>query len=181
MNTCTIIYRKPRASFSTVEPPKTTSSDNHPRSVLSLHREPLSAAEPEILPSVTNISQNRQRKAKRRQNKKRSARLQLLRDNWPQLFSTIRPLKTGIREDLVADARARQLALNENDISLCLRDWVFRTIYQKAVANGERRFDLSGAPVESISDADRAYACTQLAAMATAWKRQQDKMLACAE
>lgn len=171
MNTCTIIYRKPRTSFSTVEPPQTTSSDNHPRSVLSLHREPLSAAESEILTPVTKIGQNREKKAKRRQSKKRSARLQVLRDNWPLLFSTILPLKTGIKADLAKDACERQLSLHENDIGLCLREWVYRSIYQKAVVSGEMRFDLSGAPVEPISDADKIYASTLLEAMETRWKR----------
>lgn len=87
----------------------------------------------------------------------------------------MQPLKTGIKADLLADARERQLGLNEKDIGLCLRDWVYRTVYQKAVARGEMRFDLNGVPVEPVSDTDRAYASTQLESMAAQWKQHQEQ------
>ncbi|EGI5923377.1 hypothetical protein AE372_004258 [Salmonella enterica subsp. enterica serovar Colindale] len=177
MSQCVIRQKMRRVAVMPAAPEVTlpTPVPETARSVLSLHRTPLSAPDPAVAPAETKTAQERPEKPKKRYSKKRRARMQLLREHWPHLFSTVRPMKTGIKADLVADARERQLALDEKDIGLCLRDWVYRTVYQKAVASGEMRFDLSGAPVEPVSDTDKAYASTQLAAMAAQWKQHQEQ------
>ncbi|MGP8592062.1 ProQ/FINO family protein [Salmonella enterica subsp. enterica serovar Typhimurium] len=173
MSQCVILQKKRRVAVMPASPEATLPAPvpETTRSVLSLHRTPLSAPEPAAVPVETKTAQERPEKHRKPYSKKRLARLQTLRDHWPLLFSSVQPLKTGIKADLVADARERQLSLSEKDIGLCLRDWVNRAIYQKAVASGEMRFDLSGAPVEPISDADKIYVSTLLEAMETRWKR----------
>ncbi|WP_183046808.1 ProQ/FINO family protein [Salmonella enterica] len=173
MSQCVILQKKRRVAVMPAAPEATlpTPVPETARSVLSLHRTQLSAPDPAVAPAETKTAQGRPEKPKKRYSKKRLARLQTLRDHWPLLFSSVQPLKTGIKADLVADARERQLSLSEKDIGLCLRDWVNRAIYQKAVASGEMRFDLSGTPVEPISDADKIYVSTLLEAMETRWKR----------
>lgn len=177
MSQCVILQKKRRVAVMPAAQEATlpTPVPETTRSVLSLHRTPLSAPGPVAVPVETKTAQGRPEKPKKRYSKKRRARMQLLRENWPQLFSTVRPMKTGIKADLVEDARERQLALDEKDIGLCLRDWVYRTVYQKAVARGEMRFDLSGTPVEPVSNTDKAYAVAQLAAMEAQWKQRRER------
>lgn len=177
MSQCVILQKKRRVAVMPAAPKATlpTPVPETTRRVLSLHRAPLSAPDPAAVPVETKTAQERQEKPQKPYSKKRMARLQMLQEHWPLLFSSVQPLKTGIKADLLADARERQLSLSEKDIGLSLRDWVNRAIYQKAVASGEMRFDIHGAPVEPVSDTDRAYAITQLAAMAAQWKQHQEQ------
>lgn len=68
---------------------------------------------------------------------------------YPALFgATPRPLKRGIFEDLLA---AHPDAFRREDLKLALGLHTRSTRYLQAVAEGQRRHDLSGQPVEAMA------------------------------
>lgn len=152
MNTCTIIYRKPRASLSSIEQPLAMSFENKPRSVLSLQRS--NTAQNQTIAEAQSSADERLKVPGTPKERK----LQLLRDNWPALFCITRPLKIGIRDDLIEDAQVRQLPIAASDIKRSLRVWISRRVYLKAMVFGEGRYDLTGKRVQSLSEEHRLHA-----------------------
>lgn len=78
-----------------------------------------------------------------------TALLERLAGWYPQLFgATFRPLKRGIFEDLM---QARGTEIDEATLKAALTLHTRSTRYLAAVANGERRRDLGGQPVEDMA------------------------------
>lgn len=78
-----------------------------------------------------------------------TALLERLAGWYPQLFgATFRPLKRGIFEDLM---QARGADIDESTLKAALTLHTRSTRYLAAVANGERRRDLGGRPVEDMA------------------------------
>ena len=68
---------------------------------------------------------------------------------YPALFGpTLRPLKRGIYEDLLA---AQPAVLEAESLKLALAQHTRSTRYLAAVASGQQRHDLDGTPVEALT------------------------------
>ena len=92
--------------------------------------------------------------------------ISLLAEKWPSCFSIIesgrRPLKRGIREDVLA---ALGGAISAGKVSAALRWYVSSPEYQRRLVHGAWRVDLNGKPVGIVSQEDEAHARAQLAAI----------------
>jgi sRNA-binding protein len=92
--------------------------------------------------------------------------ISLLAEKWPSCFSIIesgrRPLKRGIREDVLA---ALGGAVSAGKVSAALRWYVSSPEYQRRLVHGAWRVDLNGKPVGIVSQEDEAHARAQLAAI----------------
>lgn len=173
MSECIILHRKRRVVLipeSHTEPLPVRESDHR---VLSLHREtpPDDRATTEAPPEAPG--HGRKEKERRAKARRRAARLQLLHDHWPALFAVTRPLKVGIKDDLIQDAQQRQLGLKPNDIGLGLREWVRRRVYFKALVYGDGRYDIRGELVAPLSDEHRQLARESLDRLDQAWEARQ--------
>jgi len=87
----------------------------------------------------------------------------LLEGFWGQTFkfSQPKPLKVGILEDMVEDAKARNLPFGQDIIRAALQLYVHRYLYQKAVRKGSVRIGLDGQPAGEVTEEQKAYAKTQ--------------------
>ncbi|WP_241613873.1 ProQ/FINO family protein [Rosenbergiella epipactidis] len=87
----------------------------------------------------------------------------LLEGFWGQAFkfSQPKPLKVGILEDMVEDAKARNLPFDLEIIKAALKLYVHRYLYQKAVRKSSERIGLNGQPAGEVTDEQKAYAKTQ--------------------
>ena len=87
----------------------------------------------------------------------------LLEGFWGQTFkfNQPKPLKVGILEDMVEDAKARNLPFDLEIIKAALKLYVHRYLYQKAVRKGSERIGLDGQPAGEVTDEQKAYAKTQ--------------------
>lgn len=152
MRECIILHRKRRVVLipeSHTEPLPVRESDHR---VLSLHREtpPDDRATTEASPEAPG--HGRKEKEKRAKVRRRAARLQLLHDHWPALFAVTRPLKVGIKDDLIQDAQQRQLGLKPNDfhaihdgqIHCCDSCWVSSEREHPVSSHSTFRFWYSG-------------------------------------
>jgi ProP effector len=92
--------------------------------------------------------------------------ISLLAEKWPCCFSIIepgrRPLKRGIREDVLA---ALGGAISAGKVSAALRWYVSSPEYQRWLVHGAWRVDLNGKPAGIVSQEDEAHARAQLAAI----------------
>src|SRR5262249_44109759 len=92
--------------------------------------------------------------------------ISLLAEKWPCCFSIIesgrRPLKLGIRDDLLA---AVDGAISAGKVSAALRWYVSSPEYQHRLLHGAWRVDLNGRPAGTVSQEDEAHARAQLAAI----------------
>jgi ProP effector len=92
--------------------------------------------------------------------------ISLLAEKWPSCFSIIesgrRPLKRGIREDVLA---ALGGAVSAGKVSAALRWYVSSPEYQRRLVHGAWRVDLNGKPVGIVSQEDEAHARAHLAAI----------------
>ncbi|EED9384100.1 fertility inhibition protein FinO [Salmonella enterica subsp. enterica] len=73
--------------------------------------------------------------------------LRVLAECWPQLFNPELPLrlmKTGIREEMVADIVARQLPVSMKQLRRCLRSLTRSEGYLNATLTGSVRYGLDG-------------------------------------
>src|SRR5215475_12644254 len=73
-----------------------------------------------------------------------------------------RPLKLGIREDVLA---ALDGAIPAGKVSAALRWYVSSPEYQRRLVHGAWRVDLNGRPAGTVSQEDEAHARAQLAAL----------------
>jgi ProP effector len=92
--------------------------------------------------------------------------ISLLAEKWPCCFSIPysqrRPLKLGIREDVLA---ALGGATSAGKVSAALRWYVSSPEYQRRLVHGAWRVDLNGKPAGIVSQEDEAHARVQLAAI----------------
>jgi sRNA-binding protein len=92
--------------------------------------------------------------------------ISLLAEKWPSCFSIIesgrRPLKRGIREDVLA---ALGGAVSAGKVSAALRWYVSSPEYQRRLVHGSWRVDLNGKPACIVSQEDEAHARAQLASI----------------
>jgi ProQ/FINO family len=83
-----------------------------------------------------------------------------LRSTWPQLFAggTHVPLAIGISKTLFA--HPRPASISRKAVGAAMKYHVQGRLYLKALAcEGAMRHGADGAPVEPVSDTDRASAC----------------------
>ena len=92
--------------------------------------------------------------------------ISLLAEKWPCCFSIPysqrRPLKLGIREDVLA---ALGGATSAGKVSAALRWYVSSPEYQRWLVHGAWRVDLNGKPAGIVSQEGEAHARAQLAAI----------------
>jgi len=92
--------------------------------------------------------------------------ISLLAEKWPCCFSIPesrrRPLKLGIREDVLASLDG---AIPAGKVSAALRWYVSSPEYQRRLVHRAWRVDLNGRPAGSVSEEDEAHARTLLFAM----------------
>jgi ProP effector len=85
--------------------------------------------------------------------------ISLLAEKWPCCFSIPysqrRPLKLGIREDVLA---ALDGAIPASKVSAALRWYVSSREYQRRMVHGAWRVDLNGMPAGTVSEEDEAHA-----------------------
>lgn len=87
--------------------------------------------------------------------------------HWPALFSLdeCKPVKIGVADDLLADARARGLDITEGQIRFGLCSHTHRALYLKALAAGGPRFDLNGHPCGEVTPEQQQNAADKLEEM----------------
>jgi sRNA-binding protein len=92
--------------------------------------------------------------------------ISLLAEKWPCCFSIPesrrRPLKLGIREDVLASLDG---AIPAGKVSAALRWYVSSPEYQRRLVHGAWRVDLNGRPAGTVSEEDEAHARALLFAM----------------
>ncbi len=95
--------------------------------------------------------------------KKKQQRIDRIAKHWT-LFSEpeAKPLMIGIKEALIADAKARSLDMPDGQIKQGLRAYINRKMYQKALLLGGKRFDMNGQPNGEVSAEQQAVAEKQL-------------------
>jgi sRNA-binding protein len=85
--------------------------------------------------------------------------ISLLAEKWPCCFSIPesrrRPLKLGIREDVLASLDG---AIPAGKVSAALRWYVSSPEYQRRLVHGAWRVDLNGRPAGTVSEEDEAHA-----------------------
>ncbi|MHD0616864.1 ProQ/FINO family protein [Morganella morganii] len=79
--------------------------------------------------------------------KKRKRRTDRIAEHWA-IFTEqgARPLAIGIREQMIADAEARELDITVSHIKQGLYDYINRVVYLKTLIPGGSRFDMTGQP-----------------------------------
>lgn len=154
MSECIIIHRRRRVALTPAHPADILPARETGHSVLS---RPCEAPPPAPAPPE-KPRHGRKEKERRARARRRAMRLQRLYDHWPALFSVTRPLKVGIRDDLVRDAQVRQLEVSGEAIGQGLREWVRRHAYLKALIEGDGRYDMQGECVAPLSEEHRQLA-----------------------
>ncbi|EBF1559666.1 fertility inhibition protein FinO [Salmonella enterica] len=81
--------------------------------------------------------------------------LRVLAECWPALFNPELPLrlmKTGIREEMLADIVARQLPVSMKQLRRCLRSLTRSEGYLNATLTGNVRYGLDGKPAGVVTE-----------------------------
>ncbi|EBS1478567.1 fertility inhibition protein FinO [Salmonella enterica] len=81
--------------------------------------------------------------------------LRVLAECWPQLFNPELPLrlmKTGIREEMMADIVARQLPVSMKQLRRCLRSLTRSEGYLNTTLIGSVRYGLDGKPAGVVTE-----------------------------
>ncbi|EJJ1300005.1 fertility inhibition protein FinO [Salmonella enterica] len=81
--------------------------------------------------------------------------LRVLAECWPALFTPELPLrlmKTGIREEMMADIVARQLPVSMKQLRRCLRSLTRSEGYLNATLTGSIRYGLNGHPAGVVTE-----------------------------
>ena len=96
--------------------------------------------------------------AEKEQNKKETRAL--LEGFWPAAFNfdNPQPLKIGITEELVADAKKRGLPFPYEVIKAAVALYTSRKKYYRALSNGRERIDLEGKPTGKPQENERIWA-----------------------
>ncbi|CDL80433.1 ProQ/FINO family protein [Xenorhabdus cabanillasii] len=84
----------------------------------------------------------------------------LLEGFWPALFCyrAPLPLKVGVLDDLISDAKARGLPFDKEILKKALASYTIRYRYQKTLAKGGKRYGLDGKANGMVTDEQQAYA-----------------------
>lgn len=101
--------------------------------------------------------------------------VELLKAHFPLCFNegnAIRPLKTGIRQDLVKQLGSRvDIAIDDKACMVSsLAYYVNSIVYHKSVISGEARIDLEGQIVGSVTAEEAAYSKQRLELK---WQKKQ--------
>ncbi|BET98890.1 ProQ/FINO family protein [Xenorhabdus taiwanensis] len=88
----------------------------------------------------------------------------LLEAFWPILFCyrVPRPLKVGVLEDMLSDAKARGLPFDRVMLKKALAKYTLRYRYQDVLAQGGDRYGLDGNVCGVVTDEQQAYAKAQV-------------------
>ncbi|OBU10768.1 ProQ/FINO family protein [Morganella psychrotolerans] len=103
--------------------------------------------------------------------KKRKRRTDRIAQHWT-IFTEqgARPLAIGIREQMIADAEARELDITVSHIKQGLYDYINRKVYLKALTLGGSRFDMTGQPNGEVTPEQQQDAQRKL----EKWEREAD-------
>lgn len=125
------------------------------RPILTLRKKstaavPSATGAPKNVPDKTQQEVPQQPQKKNRAEahaKKRKRRTDRIAKYWPVFtLQGARPLAIGIREQMIADAEARELDITVSHIKQGLYDYINRRVYLKALIPGGSRFDMTGQP-----------------------------------
>lgn len=88
----------------------------------------------------------------------------MLRESWPLLFAQepLKPMKTGIMQDLITDAEKRHIDFPGLEIGKALKRYTRTIPYQMALANGSQRYGIDGQPNGVVTEEQRRMALTWL-------------------
>lgn len=116
-------------------------------------------AKPVFAPQQQPLSDDEKR---RRKAVKVAAALEVLRQHFPDAFSTVRPLAIGITDALNDERKAGRLPLGVSRIGMAMYAWVNKEDYLLALVAGGPRFNLSGEPEGEVSPEHVADAAKRL-------------------
>lgn len=94
----------------------------------------------------------------------KSQRAILLRESWPLLFDRDPPLpmKSGIMQELIADASRRDIDFPGVEIAKALKRYTRTIPYQLALATQTQRYGLDGNPDGIVTEEQRQMALNWL-------------------
>jgi len=94
----------------------------------------------------------------------KNQRAMMLRESWPLLFTQepLKPMKTGIMQDLITDAEKRQIDFPGLEIGKALKRYTRTIPYQLALASDSQRYNIHGQPDGVVTEEQRQMALTWL-------------------
>lgn len=140
------------------------------REILTLKRDNKTVTTSTDIEAPKNVPDKTQQKAPQQPQKKNKAeahakkrkrRTDRIAQHWPVFTQQgVRPLAIGIKEQMIADAEARELDITVSHIKQGLYDYINRKVYLKALILDGSRFDITGQPngevtAEQQQDAQR--------------------------
>ena len=111
-------------------------------------------------PASENSSKgNTSSKGKSKNRAANSAAIATISEHYPEVFNrnSVRPLKIGIQEDIVADGK-----LSQGKIKRALASYVRSPLYYKALKVGADRIDLKGEAAGKVSEQEAEHAKAML-------------------
>lgn len=77
---------------------------------------------------------------------------------WPDLFpdGQLRPMKIGLKEELLKDKKARELPVSGRELSRCLSSISYSGGYRLTVVAGAHRYDKEGQPCGTVTPEEEA-------------------------
>ncbi|WP_176227940.1 ProQ/FINO family protein [Cedecea sp. NFIX57] len=78
---------------------------------------------------------------------------------WPELFEgqQLRPMKKGIREDVLADIAARSPGVSRKQVRRALLSLTRSEAYVATLVSGSPRFGLDGQPVGAVTESEAGF------------------------
>ena len=162
------IKRKPTNPIGKVPPKSQSEVSGKPAKRLT---EAPAASEQPKLSKAERMARNRAKKI--RQGEAALPSLMLL---WPEIFSldAPRPLKIGIKEDILACAAKYELKLSKSQITAALMVYINRAEYRSAVAQGGQRVDLHGLPTGEVDEKAVVHATRKLEKLKSVSEKTND-------
>ena len=116
---------------------------------------------------MTTLATQQEEKQQERKQRQMEARA-LLEGFWPQAFSfsTPKPLKVGITDELASDAEKRGLPFTREEIKMAVVVYTESYGYVRAISKGKQRYGMDGQPAGETTKDDRYWAQVRLG-----WKR----------
>ncbi|OMQ22181.1 ProQ/FINO family protein [Serratia oryzae] len=105
----------------------------------------------------------------------RSVYIQRVQAHYPRVFShrEVKPLKVGIRDDMLADAAARRLPVPPKHLVLALSKLTKTPRYLRALVAGGPRYDLNGQPCGEVTAEEQENARMLLANLKSHGKKKR--------
>ncbi|WP_260524129.1 ProQ/FinO family protein [Serratia sp. PL7] len=105
----------------------------------------------------------------------KSPYIQRAQSHYPQVFNRrkTRPMKVGIRADMLADAAARCLPLTPKQISRAVAGLTKTPIYLRAIVAGGPRYDLNGQPCGEVTTEQQENARRLLVTLKASGKKKR--------